>query len=174
MEPTPNKYVELIFAYAITNGIDLTQLKLQKVLYYLQAWNIAYFQDQLFNELPKAWVNGPVYTSVYEEFRKFGSESLLSLEQSQAFSDGSKLNQTLQQLKKNEDGEGLIVAILEKYMAKSVGELVYQTHLEKPWIEARRGLSAFEPGATEISFTSMMTFYGGVLERAALVKLGTA
>ena len=54
-------------------GVSISPLKLQKLLYYIQAWHMVYFDKQsLFDEEPEAWVNGPVYRQIYDEFKDLG------------------------------------------------------------------------------------------------------
>ena len=49
----------------LKEGMTVTPLKLQKILYYVQAWMMVFFDEQLlFDEQPQAWVNGPVYPSI--------------------------------------------------------------------------------------------------------------
>lgn len=51
-------------------GVTINPLKLQKLLYYVQAWHISKFNKEiLFDTLPEAWVNGPVYREVYDNFK---------------------------------------------------------------------------------------------------------
>lgn len=46
----------------LTKQMTVSPLKLQKLLYYAQAWSMVFFgrQRQLFADVPQAWVNGPV------------------------------------------------------------------------------------------------------------------
>ena len=46
------------------SGDDITHLKLQKLLYYAQAWHLAHTNAPLFNKEIKAWTHGPVVTTV--------------------------------------------------------------------------------------------------------------
>lgn len=52
----------------LQNGNSVSPLKLQKIMYYLQAWFLVYFNDPLFEEEPEAWVNGPVYRVIFDEY----------------------------------------------------------------------------------------------------------
>jgi len=38
----------------------LTAMKLQKLMYYAQAWNLVWDEEPIFNEDFQAWANGPV------------------------------------------------------------------------------------------------------------------
>lgn len=49
----------------------ITNLKLQKLLYYSQAWHLAIYDEPLFQDRIEAWVHGPVVPSVFREYRSF-------------------------------------------------------------------------------------------------------
>lgn len=51
------------------SGDSITHLKLQKLVYYAQAWNLAHFGEPLFDEELKAWTHGPVAPSVWHEYK---------------------------------------------------------------------------------------------------------
>lgn len=160
-----NQFVSLCIQYAKTNGLELTHLKLQKALYYIQAWNVAYFGDQLFEDLPEAWVNGPVYTSVYATYRDYKGGAIVEpkdciLEEAQA-----ELRDTLVGIDRMDEQKELMAAILDKYMPRSAGELVYQTHREKPWIDARIGCGPFDASRNPITKEAMQTCYGGLIRK---------
>jgi len=53
------------------HGDNLTNLKLQKLLYYSQAWYLALNDETLFSDDIEAWVHGPVVSSVYQEYKKY-------------------------------------------------------------------------------------------------------
>ncbi len=52
---------DYVVLYLSKNNVEITHLKLQKIIYYIQAWSLVYHDNELFNESPQAWVNGPVY-----------------------------------------------------------------------------------------------------------------
>ena len=61
----------LFFAYK--RGDLLTNLKLQKLLYYIQAWFLVKNQGQpLFKENIEAWQYGPVVREIYDKYKCFG------------------------------------------------------------------------------------------------------
>ncbi|EOO23370.1 hypothetical protein ICM_05510 [Bacillus cereus BAG1X2-3] len=53
---------------------SITHLKLQKLVYYAQAWHVALNgrDNPLFEDRIAAWVHGPVCRALYEEFKKYG------------------------------------------------------------------------------------------------------
>ena len=52
----------------------ISNLKLQKLLYYAEGIYLALNDSKLFNENILAWIHGPVISSVYDEFKKFGKD----------------------------------------------------------------------------------------------------
>ncbi len=41
-------------------------MKLQKLVYYCQAWNVVWEREPLFPEAIEAWINGPVVRALYD------------------------------------------------------------------------------------------------------------
>ena len=63
--------------YDTANGGDnLTNLRLQKLLYYEQGYHLAQFGTTLFDEEIEAWMYGLVVPSVYEYYHPNGSKPL--------------------------------------------------------------------------------------------------
>ena len=52
-------------------GDSISNLKLQKLLYYAQGFHLAVYGEPLFNEQIKAWMHGPVVPQVYHDYRDF-------------------------------------------------------------------------------------------------------
>src|SRR3989344_7670488 len=54
----------------------ITNKKLQKLVYYAQAWSLVLNDRKLFNEPIEAWVHGPAVRSLYVKYKKFGFEPI--------------------------------------------------------------------------------------------------
>ena len=76
MSHNANKIADYILFKTQNTGDFLTNLKLQKLLYYAQAWYLANYQKPLFDEPIEAWVHGPVVVQVYNEFRDYGCDRI--------------------------------------------------------------------------------------------------
>jgi uncharacterized phage-associated protein len=100
-------------------------LKLQKSLYFCQKQYLSKHRAPLFEDSIEAWVHGPVVPNVYKNHRKkiFVTKEL--------FGDSEKLNPQQKEIVEN---------ILDQYKNKTGWYLREESHLEKPWIEARAGL----------------------------------
>lgn len=58
-------------------GKPLTIMQLLKLVYIAHGWSLALLNAPLVNEEPEAWQHGPVFPSIYREFRRFGSQSIV-------------------------------------------------------------------------------------------------
>lgn len=107
-----------------------SMLKLQKLLYYCQAWNLAIHNEQLFNEQFQAWIHGPVSRSIYNRFR--GSKSLYSQV------DESNIQSAFNIQSMTDRDKSLIDSVLEVYAEYTGTQLEQLTHSEEPWLKARQ------------------------------------
>ena len=57
-------------------GDSISNLKLQKLLYYAQGFHLAFYDVPLFPEAIKAWIHGPVVPQVYHEYRDYGAGAI--------------------------------------------------------------------------------------------------
>lgn len=58
------------------HGDHITNLKLQKLLFYLQSFWLAEYGEPLFAERVEAWTYGPVVPAVYDRFKGYGRAAL--------------------------------------------------------------------------------------------------
>lgn len=65
-----------IITYCDDNNLELNNLKLQKILYYLQAKFLLEKEISLFEEPLQKWKYGPVVPSVYHEYKKTGAAKI--------------------------------------------------------------------------------------------------
>lgn len=54
-------------------GIGITPMKLQKLLYFAHGWHLGFDKGPLLSERIEAWQYGPVVRSVYSEFARYGN-----------------------------------------------------------------------------------------------------
>jgi len=145
------KVAKYILYLANNNKKEVTNKKLQKLVYYSQAWSLAINNKKLFNEEIEAWVHGPAIRSLYTEYKHFGFNPI---EEKIKISD-------ITLTKKEKD---LINQVWNVYGKFDAGYLEMLTHSEKPWQEARRGLEGYENSDAEISTDTMKKFYKEKLE----------
>lgn len=121
---TALRIAEFILCVAERYGDTITNLKLQKLLYYAQAWFLVNNDNQrLFSDDIVAWQYGPVVTAVYNRFQSFG-RSPIEIECDIDFSDIClEVQQYLEEF-------------CREFFKFSATELVGMTHQELPWNEA--------------------------------------
>lgn len=141
---TANQVAHFIVRRFHERGDLITNLKLQKLLYYVQGWHLGLFGKRAFDGQFMAWVHGPVNYSVYQEFRDLRWNPILG-----DFS-GATLDADLA---KHVDD------VLDAYGGDSAWELERRTHSETPWIKARGNLPADAECRTVIAEEDMMEFF---------------
>lgn len=144
---------KIIAEYFLTKEA-MTQKKIQKLVYYAYSWYIVNNNDNaeninkvLFTEKPQAWVHGPVFPSLYEEYKQYKRNNVPKVNES--ILEKSKLSEFLDQ----------IWNVFGKFDGD---ELEFMTHNEAPWINARNGISAIEPSITEISLKDIYNYYSSI------------
>ena len=56
----------------MNEGTEMTNARINKLLYFAQGWHLAKTGEPLFNDNIEAWDYGPVVHSVYSEFKRYG------------------------------------------------------------------------------------------------------
>lgn len=141
------------------NGADayLNVLKLHKLLYYVQAWHLAFGRGRLFNNAFQAWVHGPVCRIIYDRFKD--SKSMYSPVRLRDVRDDFSPDDIPRAAKRHID------TILEAYADFTDDQLEEMTHRERPWIEARDGIDPKDRSEIQISDDVMRDFYSRRLKR---------
>lgn len=130
------------------SGDTMSPLKLQKLVYYAQAWHLTIFKKPLFEEKIEAWVHGPVIPSIYERFKATPIHSNIDIPNSgvEAAEFEPETNIILKE----------VSAIYGEHSASYLEDL---THQEDPWINARNGVPLYAKSNNEITPQSMIEFY---------------
>jgi len=124
---------------------QITTWKLQKLVYYSQAWAVVWDDEPIFEERIEAWANGPVVPELYTTHRgdfKISKDSIAG--------DSSKLSNRHKET---------IEEVVRFYGSYSPHQLSELTHNEDPWIKAREGQSPGERGSNEITLASLSEYY---------------
>ncbi len=127
----------------------VTNLKLQKLLYYVQGWNLAVRGEPAFGERLEAWIHGPVQPGVYGEYKYCRWNPIVD-----EVAD-PKLDSELKEM---------VDEVLAAYGGESAYQLELRTHGEAPWREARKGLADDEESTARISHDSMKEYFKSLLE----------
>lgn len=68
--------VDYIFYYENQQGRGVSNLRLQKLLYFIQVQSIIALHEPLFQEPIEAWDFGPVVPKVYHKYKIFGGSNI--------------------------------------------------------------------------------------------------
>jgi len=106
----------------------LSNLKLQKLLYYAQGFHLALFNKSLFNEKIEAWEHGPVVPDIYYEYKRYGARGIPTPGNIDFDKYDNKTTELLDE-------------IYDVFGQFSAWKLRNFTHAEPPWIKAMKSKS---------------------------------
>lgn len=132
-----------IINYEKSQNRYVSNLRLQKLLYFIQAQFLVTNNSACFSDTMEAWDFGPVIPAVYHEYKIFGSSSILRFATSNT-------------IYIDEKDCFLIGRILDKCSFYTTTELVSIIYNQTPWKEAYE--NKFD---NTISLDSMRIFFGG-------------
>lgn len=127
---------------------EMTAMKLQKLVYYSQAWSLVWDDRPLFDEPIQAWANGPVCPDLYDAHR-----GRFSVRPGQIGGDLARLDDTARET---------VDIVLDFYGGKTAKWLSDLTHSEQPWMDAREGLDDGDRSSRVISTAAMVEYYGAL------------
>ncbi len=136
-----------VAAYILRERGPMSTWKLQKLVYYSQAWHLAWDDEPLFDAPIEAWANGPVVRELYRKHRGQFTVHTWPVGDPEAL---------------NDDERSTIDTVLRDYGHLSGRTLSHLTHQEAPWREAREGLEPTESSSTPISIDTMYDFYSAL------------
>jgi uncharacterized phage-associated protein len=111
---------EILYVGNLRGCKDISNLKLQKLLYFANLVYISVFDRPLFLEKVKAWKLGPVVGSLYHEYKQYGNRPITE--------EAHNTN--------NEILEQVIEFVMNVFGCKTAPELVDITHIDDPIYEA--------------------------------------
>ena len=123
-------------------GDNLSNLKLQKLVYYAQGFHLALYNVPLFDESIQAWTYGPVVPALYHHYKAQGAGGICPPEE---FDDSKYDKRTREVL--NE--------VFKVYGQYSAWKLADMTHVEPPWTETPLG-EAIPLSAMQEYFRTML------------------
>ena len=137
-----------------TAGDSISHLKLQKLVYYAQAWSLALRNEPLFRERVEAWAHGPVVPDLYQRFKNCGWQAIdptsLKTDPLAQLSDGDV---------EHLDGVWLRYG---KFTGRQLEDI---SHAEAPWIDAYGDTPQHGRCEEEITHDAMKRFYKAVRKR---------
>ena len=149
---TPNQVTALKIAdYLLLKGkregIEISNKKLQKLLYYTQAWSAAINDKKVFEDRIEAWIHGPAIKEVYLAFQQYGAQPITKEIDEEMVREISS------------ETRDFVDKVWSVYSSFDANYLEYLTHSERPWQDARKGLESHVSSENEISFENMKSYY---------------
>lgn len=135
--------------YILIKTGQITSMKLQKLMYYSQAWSLVWDEEALFDEDFEAWANGPVLRCLFVKHKglfKVDSSLLIDYDENLL----------------NEEQKETIDLVLKNYGSFTGQQLSRQTHSEAPWKEAREGIEPMEQSTRVIDKSSIAWYYSSL------------
>ena len=142
--------VSEVATFIIEKSDRISNLKLQKLLYYVQGWQLGITGNALFPERIEAWVHGPVVPEMFRAYRIYKWQPIVKQQKSVLLPVAASKH---------------IVKVLSAYDKFSGEQLGRLSHSESPWLTARRGLRSDAPSDAVITLNSMRHFFGGKATR---------
>ena len=102
------------------HGDIISNLKLKKLLYYMQGFHLAVYGEPLFEDEVVAWQYGPVVPTMYDRFKHFGSKAI-------------EIPDDIEIKVLSDEEEDLFDAVYREYGQFSAIKLLNMTHDEIPW-----------------------------------------
>lgn len=135
--------------YILEKKGGMTAMKLQKLVYYAQAWTLVWDEEPLFQERIEAWANGAVVPALYAIHRRMFKVS------AKDFSNG-RISSISKRQRSNIDK---VLDFYSKYTAQQLSDI---NHQEDPWIKARNGLPYMASSNNEITKELILEYYSGI------------
>ena len=120
----------------------ITPLKIQKLVYLSHGWHLALSQGNkplIEDEFAEAWRHGPVFPSLYHEFKHLGSQPLINLAEN-IHLDNDEVKFTTPNIDESDhQTRELLDQIWEIYGGETGFQLSERCHSkDSPWDKARR------------------------------------
>ncbi len=136
-----------VAAFILRERGEMTAMKLQKLVYYSQAWSLVWDEKPLFQERIEAWANGPVIPELYNAHRGRFRVSSINVGNPDAL---------------DSDQIETITVVLNYYGDKPSQWLSDLTHMEDPWKGARAGLPETARSNRDIPHADMAEYYSSL------------
>lgn len=118
---------------AADNGFYLTNLKLQKLVYFAHGWYLAFTNTPLITDDVQSWQFGPVIPNLYNALRHYGANPI------------TKKIPTASEVPPGGEDWNFICSVYRKYAMFSPAQLVALTHEpDSPWEQFGAGKNDFQ------------------------------
>ena len=128
-----------VINYSDKQGYGISNLKLQKLLYFIQAYFLRAKGEPCFSDAIEAWNFGPVVPKAYHEYKQFGCgnipliKSFIQIDENNVW-DSKRVPYNDRVIEK--DDKKRVNAVVDLFAEYSATDLVELTHKQAPWIDA--------------------------------------
>lgn len=154
--------INSVCVYILMRSKDTTPLALQKLLYYTQNFYKVFKGEFLFEEDCEAWIHGPVYKEVYDQFKEYQYNPI----------NGRNVADEFESIELSYNEMEILDQVIKHFGCYSGSMLKNMTHLEKPWIEARGELAPDHPSQQILTKESMADYFAEVQSKYKLLNTG--
>lgn len=147
--------------YINLRGDKVSHKKLQKLLYYIEAWHLVNFDRSILSEDFQAWVHGPVIPALYHKLKDSGFNNLQTIND-EFDTEDQEINAIIVRNQLTDEQIELIEEVLDKYGSRSSFELELLSHSETPWREARGNIPPHQRCTNIIPKDKMKEYYSGL------------
>lgn len=138
--------LEVVALYILNSKYEITNLSLQKILYYVEGFSEVFMDKTIFDSPCEAWKYGPVYRKIYDKYKVFGNKPIIV--EKKDYRD--MLSPEL---------VNVIDYVLDNFGIYNGTILKEFTHRESPWKEARMEYEDDEPCNIEIAHESIKEYF---------------
>ncbi len=125
----------------------ITNLRLQKLLYFAQAYYLGALGRKLFSDEIEAWAYGPVVPEIYHRYKEYANTPIAEVVNEQDLDLSGK-------------DKGLLKEVWEGYGCYSTSYLVQASHAHDPWKDAYE-----KSESAVISKEHMQAYYSPILSK---------
>lgn len=133
----PIEVADFVIDLAKKDGKYVTNLQLQKILFFLQGYSLATFGEPLMNGDFSKWKYGPVQKNVYQSFRSYGSSPIVAGALDAYYDNGKLVLKRFPMIDQNSLGNEEVFQKIKiftnKLLNKSAWQLVNMTHNHPSW-----------------------------------------
>lgn len=117
-----------IYAGSLNEGSEMTNARLNKLLYFAQGWHMTQFGVPLFEDDFEAWPYGPVIENIYNEYKLYGRNIITNT--SKNFDIDAIDSKTFD----------FLMDVFANYYGVSTAALINETHKKgSPWNKVYNG-----------------------------------
>ncbi len=149
--------IDEVIEYILYKCEDTTHLALQKILYYVQGFNYAFYEKFCFEDECEAWVHGPVFRNVYSKYSSSGYDSIESPKELCFI--------TLTSIE-----VAILDSVIKNFACYSGKTLESFTHSEEPWIVTRGDLPMGMPSDKVIEKELIAKYFKEVKNKYEMLK----